>query len=128
VIRVLIVEDEAILAMNLQVGLEEGQCEVVGIACSAEEAVRQAGQTKPDIVVMDIKLKGAMDGIEAAIQINDKYGIPIMYLTGNTDDATRERAIHSHPLRYLEKPVESHVLCEVIKQAMGSVPLMPPGS
>ena len=116
--KVLIVEDEALLAINLQMGLEENNYEVAGIAYSGEAAINKAGQTKPDIVLMDIKLNGPMDGIEAAMQIRDKYGMPIIYLTGNTDDATRQRAINSHPSRYLEKPVEADVLCEIIEQVL----------
>lgn len=117
-IRVLIVEDEAILALNLKLGLEANNCNVAGIANSGETAIKKTEETKPDIVLMDIKLRGSMDGIDAALQIMKRYEVPIIYLTGNTDDLTKDRAMQSHPLRYLEKPVESGALCETIQQAL----------
>jgi len=117
-IKVLIAEDEALLAMSYQMSLELKGCEVVGIATTGQQAIDMANSAAPDIVLMDIKLKGSMDGIDAAIQIKKIHNIPIIYITGNTDDRTRERAFLTHPLRYLEKPVESSLLCEIIEQVM----------
>lgn len=116
--KVLVVEDEALLAMDLRAGLEERKCIVTGIAYSGPEAIEKAGASMPNLVLMDIKLKGEMDGIEAAIQIRDRFGIPIIYLTCNADDGTRQRAIQTRPLRYLEKPIETDALCAIIDEAL----------
>lgn len=116
--RILIVEDEAVLAMMYKLGLENDKCTVVGVAHTGASAIEKAGETLPDLVLMDIKLRGAMDGVDAAIEIRKRYGTPIVYVTGNTDEHTRQRAIETDPLRYLEKPIESDALCEIVTQVM----------
>jgi len=119
-IKVLIAEDEAMLALSYKMGLEMRGCEVVGIAYTGDQAIAMAQTTQPDMVLMDIKLTGWMDGIDAAIQIMERYGVPIIYITGHSDEHTKNRALNTNPLLYLEKPVDSTELCGIIKKAMKS--------
>lgn len=108
--RVLIVEDEAVLALSYKMALDGGGCEVIGIAASARSAIAMTEQQHPDIVLMDIRLQGQMDGIEAAEVITKSFNTPIIYMTGNTDSETRERALLTNPRAYLEKPIDCEKL------------------
>ncbi len=82
------------------------------------DAVKKAGETKPDLVLMDIMLKGEMDGIDAAQQIRDLYDIPIVYLTAYFDDETLERAKVTEPFGYILKPFEDMGIQSVIEMAI----------
>jgi len=113
-LRVLIVEDEALLAMSYRMALDGGGCEVVGIASNAADANIMARELAPDVVLMDIKLKGNVDGIETARHIITRYNIPVIFVTGNTDEETRKRALEVNPKGYLEKPID----CEKLQRAL----------
>ncbi len=102
--RIMIVEDEVVIAMELQRNLNNLGYAVTGIVSSGEQAVESAGTARPDLVLMDIKLAGEMDGIEAAKRIHDRYNIPIVYLTAHTDEKTLQRAKLAQPFGYLVKP------------------------
>jgi len=108
--KILIVEDEALLAMSYKMTLDMGNCEVVGIAATAQEAIDISREKRPDVVLMDIKLQGKLDGIEAAKEIIDSFSIPIIFLTGNADEKTRTRALSVKPIAYLEKPINCDLL------------------
>ena len=108
--KILIVEDEALLAMSYRMALSEKDCEVIGIAATAEEAIRLSRQYKPEVILMDIKLKGNMDGIEAAKEILSFIEIPIIFMTGNADKKTKKRAQSINPKAYLEKPIDCEML------------------
>lgn len=116
--KVLIVEDEPILAMVYRKGLEISGYEIAGAVSSGEDAVIAAETSTPDIIIMDIILSGAMDGIEAAEIICEKFGIPCLYVTGNNDESTKNRAMKTKPVDYLVKPVDISRLCEVIRLSM----------
>ena len=102
--KIMIVEDEIVIAMELQRNLDNLGYTVTGIVSSGEKAVESAGTDKPDLVLMDIKLSGEMDGIEAAKRIHDRYEIPIVYLTAHADEKTLQRAKLAEPFGYLVKP------------------------
>jgi len=102
---VLVVEDEAIIARDLQWRLQSMGYDVPFISASGEDAVRKAREIKPDLVLMDIMLLGEMDGIEAANQIRSKDDIPVMYLTSYADDELLERAKITEPFGYMIKPI-----------------------
>ena len=109
-LNVLIVEDEFFIALDSQSVVESLGHQVLGIAVSAEEAVEMAGRIKPDVVLMDIRLSGPRDGIEAATEIWKRYGTSTVFVTANTDAATRERARQIRPVAFLEKPLtEAHL-------------------
>jgi len=100
----LIVEDEAFVAASLQNILEDMRYEVPAVASSGHQAIKAAEKFRPDLILMDIVLKGEMDGIEAASQIRAKFNIPAIYLTAYSDKKTLERAKKTEPYGYILKP------------------------
>ncbi|MGI9546291.1 MAG: LytR/AlgR family response regulator transcription factor [Flavobacteriaceae bacterium] len=103
-IRILIVEDDMIIAANLSLQLTKLGYEVTGIESRGEEAVYHAQLNSPDIVLMDVNLKGNMDGIETISIIQQTRDIPVVYLTANNDEATFARAKSTHPRAFISKP------------------------
>ncbi|WP_233752628.1 LytR/AlgR family response regulator transcription factor [Flavilitoribacter nigricans] len=103
-VKVLIVEDETVIAAGISVDLDELGYEVTGMVTRAEQALAHCRQTPPDIILLDIKLKGEMDGIQLAHQLNEEIDIPIIFLTANADEATFNRAKETLPFAFLSKP------------------------
>ncbi len=116
--RILIVEDEIILAKSLARSLNNLGYEIAGMVSSAEEAVRMAEEAKPALVLMDIKLEGKIDGIEAAEQIRNRFDVPVVYLTGFAEKDVLERAKKTEPYGYLGKPVTLLELRSTIETAL----------
>ncbi|MEO7731913.1 MAG: response regulator [Kofleriaceae bacterium] len=112
---VLIVEDERIVAKDLQETLVAMGYDAFAIASSADEALRHASTRCPDLVLMDIRIKGARDGIETAKLLRERFGVPVVYLTAHADLATIERAKQTEPYGYLMKPVKSGELRSAIE-------------
>jgi CheY-like chemotaxis protein len=104
-LRVMVVEDEFFISLRIKELLEELGHVVVAVAVSADEAVTIAGTERPDVVLMDIRLIGARDGIDAAQEIRRRFGIGSIFVTANSDPQTRERAQAVQPLGFLEKPL-----------------------
>jgi PAS domain S-box-containing protein len=121
--RILIAEDEGVLAEELRDHLEALGHEVVDVVDSGPEAVTAAMLKAPDLVLMDIRLRGAVDGIESAAQIRDRCGIPTIYLTAHSDEATVDRAKQTNPLGYLIKPVGVSELRITVEMALYRVEL-----
>jgi CheY-like chemotaxis protein len=115
--KILIVEDEFLVAADIKHNLESVGYDVVGIASTGKDAINNAGKLFPDIILMDITLKGDMDGIDAAQQIRNLYDIPIVYLTGFFDDGIIERAKITQPYGYIVKPFTGTGLLSIIKMA-----------
>lgn len=115
---ILIVEDEAIVAADLAGKLGHLGYEIAGTAERGEEAIELACRLKPDVVLMDIRLKGEMDGIDAAEAIRAKIDLPVIYLTAHSDAATLERAKVSQPFGYILKPFEERELATNIEMAI----------
>jgi PAS domain S-box-containing protein len=113
-----VVEDENIVATNLRMELTNLGYDVPAIASSGEEAVRLAGEVQPDLVLMDIVLKGSMDGVEASEEIRDRFDIPVVFLTAYADDPTLRRAKITEPFGYLLKPYEERELRTTIETAL----------
>ncbi len=103
--KLLIVEDEFMLAALMRRNMELLGHEVCESVATGEEAIESAKREQPDIVLMDIRLAGGMDGIEAAQEIGDRYGIPIIFMTGYSDPLVEQRARELDPVAYLLKPV-----------------------
>ena len=101
--RILVVEDERITAEDIKDGLKSLGYKVPAVVHSGEEAVRKAMELQPDLVLMDIKLEGKMDGIEAAGEIKKHFDIPVIYLTAYSDENTLERARMTEPSGYVLK-------------------------
>ena len=104
--RILIVEDEAVIALYIENSLVSLGYTVCGHASTADEAVAMAGELLPDIILMDIVLQGSTDGIDAATIIRQKLDIPVIYMTGNADMSTVQRARDSAPYGYVLKPID----------------------
>ncbi|HID73571.1 MAG TPA: hybrid sensor histidine kinase/response regulator, partial [Thermoplasmata archaeon] len=116
--RIIVVEDERIVAKDIVRRLQRLGYSVPAIATSGEEAIDQTGIHHPDLILMDIKLKDQMDGIEAARRINEHYDIPIIYVTAFADDATLERAKETRPYGYITKPFEDRDIFTTIEMAL----------
>lgn len=117
-IQILVVEDETIIALNLKENLESLGYAVVALATSGEKAIEKAIELHPNLVLMDIRIKGKMDGIEAAQQIWESLSIPVIYVTGHSDQNTLERAKITAPFGYILKPVKERELAVAIEIAL----------
>jgi two-component system, response regulator PdtaR len=104
-LRVLIVEDEFFISLDTKGLLESLGHVVVAIAVSADQAVSLAERERPDVVLMDIRLNGTRDGIDAADEIRRSFGISSIFVTANSDPQTRQRADSAQPLGFIEKPL-----------------------
>jgi PAS domain S-box-containing protein len=113
-----IVEDETIVASDLEMKLRQFGYDVAGIASRGREAVDMAVRCKPQLILMDIHLEGSMDGIETASSIKSRYDIPIVYLTAHSDPATLSRAKLSGPFGYILKPFDERELVTQIELAI----------
>src|SRR5690348_4038747 len=115
--RILIVEDEHVVAEQLRQSLSAQGYDIVGVAHSGEQAVAEAGGSFPDVVLMDIRLDGEMDGISAAQRLQP-LGIGVIYLTAYSDRHLIDRAQHTEPLAYVMKPLKSAELGAIIQLAL----------
>ncbi|MCO6499641.1 MAG: response regulator [Vicingus serpentipes] len=116
--NILIIEDEAIVSKDIQQSLKKLGYNVVGSAAMGEKAVELANETKPDLVLMDIMLKGEMSGIEAAEQIREQLKIPVIYLTAYADENTLAKAKVTEPYGYIIKPFKEIDLHTSIEMAL----------
>ncbi len=117
-IKILIVEDESILALGLKKKLENLGYFVTDIAASGAETIEKVGKNMPDIIMMDIVIKGDIDGIETAAKLNEKYSIPVIYLTAYADDEILKRAATTEPYGYILKPYKEKELKANIEMAI----------
>jgi PAS domain S-box-containing protein len=117
-VRILIVEDESIIAINLQEALEDMGYSVVAIASTGGQALEIAKAHRPDIVLMDIFLEGSTDGIKTADYIWENLQIPIIYVTGHSDPATVDRAVQTSPFSYIVKPIKERDLYIAIETTL----------
>lgn len=116
--RILIVEDEAIVALDIKGRLNALGYKVVGVAPSGKQAVQLAIEHIPDLILMDIMLDGGMDGIDTAAAIREEYSIPVVYLTAYADNETLTRAKITEPFGYIIKPFEDRELNLTIEMAL----------
>lgn len=116
--KVLLVEDERVVAKDLALTLEGMGYQVVGSAASRDEALAICANEVPDIVLMDIRIKGSVDGIDTASELLELYGLHVIYLTAHADVASIDRAKRTRPHAYLLKPVKAGELQGAIEIAM----------
>ncbi|MEW6532089.1 MAG: PAS domain S-box protein [Thermodesulfobacteriota bacterium] len=116
--RIMVVEDEGIIAEDIQESLLEMGYNVTSVISSGEEALQRVEQERPDLVLMDVVLQGNMDGIEAARRIRSRINIPIIYLTAYTDAKMLERAKATEPFAYMIKPFRERELHTNIEMAL----------
>ncbi|MDK2975985.1 MAG: hypothetical protein PWP06_460 [Candidatus Marinimicrobia bacterium] len=115
--KIVIVEDERIIADDLQLTLKSWGYDDVVTITSAEDLLEHLDEIRPDLILMDIMLRGKMDGIEAAHIINKKKPIPMIYITAYANKVTIDKATQTNPLGYLIKPFEEYRLKEIIDSA-----------
>ena len=116
--RILVVEDEAVIARDISQQLEALGYDPVGRTARGDEAVQLVGQLRPDLVLMDIHLEGPTDGIEAASQIREQFSIPVVFLTAFASEPIIQRAKTAGPFGYIVKPFEEHELHRIIEMGL----------
>ncbi len=117
-VNILVVEDEVVVGMEIRQRLKSLGYNVVDVVSSEEDAIKKAEETHPHLVLMDIKLGGKMDGINAAAQIKNQHDIPVIYITAYSDDETLRRAKITEPYGYILKPFEERELHSNIEIAL----------
>lgn len=121
-LKVLIVDDEALIGMWLQAELERLGCEVVGMTATRAEALEALERERPDAVFLDICLPGGGDGIEIAREIRGRAGMPIVFVTGYADESIRVAAMELGPVAYITKPAGPGALAgalRAVEEALG---------
>jgi two-component system, response regulator PdtaR len=108
--RILIVEDEMFVAMDIQLVVEKAGHQVVGFAGTADRAVALADKLHPDLVLMDVRLRGERDGVDAAIEIRQRFDIPSLIISAFSDAQNRERAGPARVLGFISKPFDRALL------------------
>ena len=118
--RILIVEDEMFVAIDIEAAVIKAGHKVVGFAGTAERAVALADETRPDLVLMDIRLPGDRDGIDAAIEIRQRFDIPSLMISAYSDAETRARAAPARALGFIAKPFDHALLALALNGGMKS--------
>ncbi len=118
VIKIVIVEDESIVALDLKQRLELLKYEIVGIAATGADAIELVKTNEVDLILMDIILKGKLNGIETAILIKEEFNIPIIYNSANSDFKTLKEIKKTEPYGYLVKPFDDNKLEQAIKSIL----------
>lgn len=120
--RVLIVDDEFIIVQTLSLYVEDLGLEVCGTAASAEEAIALALDQRPYIVLMDMRLQGERDGVDASQAIHDQVGSKVIFITGSREPATLARIEGDHPAAVLFKPISEGQLVAIIRKLLDAPP------
>jgi DNA-binding NarL/FixJ family response regulator len=119
--RILIVEDDFFVALDLEAGLTGAGMKVIGPARTAEEAVALARAESPDLAVMDIRLASARDGIDAALELYRNLGIRSIFASAHADSSFRRRAEPASPLGWLQKPYTVDMVVRTVRQAIATL-------
>jgi DNA-binding NarL/FixJ family response regulator len=117
--RILIVEDEPWIALDLEHLIADAGYEIAGLAQDANEALHIAKETRPALVLMDVRLAGERDGIDAASDIFESLGIRSIFVSAHFDRTTRRRAEAAKPYAMLDKPIKPDALIAAVKKALG---------
>lgn len=117
---VLIVEDDYLVALELEHRLTQAGFDLAGIAATAEEALELAAAKSPEVAIMDIRLAGVTDGVDVAMELMDRFSIPSIFATAHGDPATKKRAERAKPLGWLEKPYSADELITLINAALST--------
>jgi DNA-binding NarL/FixJ family response regulator len=119
--RILIVEDDYLAATEIETALREAGFEVVGVASSADESVRLVRSESPALVIMDVRLAGRSDGVDAALTIFRETGVRCIFATAHNDAHIRSRAQPAAPLGWLAKPYAPHSLIAMVRRALAQL-------
>src|SRR5512145_1937272 len=118
--KVLIVEDDPLIALTLREALSLAGFEVTGTAATVSQALLLAENTRPDLALFDVHLAGRRDGIEGAALLRERLGLPAVLVTAQADEGTRERARRVGAVAYLTKPVRLSQLVTVVEEAVSA--------
>src|SRR5262245_52663230 len=118
--KILIVDDELWAALDMEWVVQTLGHEVLGPAATAEKAIELAGSCRPNLVLMDIRLASASDGVAAAIEIRERFDIPSLFVSAHADATLRSRAAAARPLGFIEKPFSPDSLAEAIERALNT--------
>jgi CheY-like chemotaxis protein len=117
-VRILVVEDELIVAEDLRRRLSAMGYLVIGVVTSGEDALRKVDEVRPDLVVMDISLRGEMDGVTAAHRLREEFGTPVVYITGHGDPDTLQRAKTTPGFAFVMKPVDDREMEYILEMVL----------
>lgn len=113
--RILVVEDQYLVAYDCEFHLKSAGFDCVGLASTADEALDLASRERPDLVVMDVRLANETDGVQAAIEIFERFGIRSIFTSGHADSSTHEHALAAHPVCWLSKPYTPEALVAAVR-------------
>jgi two-component system, response regulator PdtaR len=116
--RILVVEDDWFAGMDMEAALNHAGYDVLGVVMSSEEAIEAAGENRPDLILMDVRLVGARDGVDAALEIGRRFGIRCLFVTAFVDPALRSRAEPARPIGWLTKPISGESLVAAVRDAL----------
>lgn len=117
--RILVVEDDWFVGMDMQAALQEAGYGVLEVVTSASEAIEAAGDYRPDLIIMDVRLVGSGDGVDAALEIGRRFGIRSLFVTAYVDPALKSRAEAARPMGWLTKPISGEALVAAVRDALG---------
>lgn len=115
--RIMIVEDEGIVALQIKTSLEQRGYPIAGVFATGEEALANAASAAPDLVLMDMKLQGELDGIRTASLLRERHDVAVVFLTAHSEESTVERAKQAEPYGYILKPFNLQELCITVEVA-----------
>lgn len=115
-LRILIVEDDFLIALDLQEALIEAGFLIAGVADRADRALQIAAAEQPDLALVDIRILGPADGIDTAIQLRERFGVPSIFASAHADEQTRRRADLAKPLGWIQKPYFQDTLASVLRE------------
>jgi two-component system, response regulator PdtaR len=116
--KIVLVEDEFIIAMVLEKQLQKFGYDLAAKVTNGQDAIEAVKKHQPDLIIMDIKIDGGMDGIDAMNEIRKFSDVPVIYMSGNSDSGTRERASRTGPVDYMVKPIPIQELNNSIKKGL----------
>lgn len=117
---ILIVEDDFLIAFDLEAALKDAGFTVVGVAASADEALALAAKHNPSVVIMDVRLVGSRDGIDAALELYSRHGLRCVFASAHSDEETRKRAEPARPLGWIEKPYSVGTVVDFVQDLTGN--------
>ncbi|QUS37294.1 response regulator [Falsirhodobacter algicola] len=121
--KILIVEDEALIGLDLACTLEDAGFETVGIARDQSAALKLAEAHDIDLATMDVHLAMDSDGVETALMLRERHAIPCIFVSASLDPATRARAAEAQPLAFMEKPVGADAVADFLSRHFAAVPV-----
>jgi DNA-binding NarL/FixJ family response regulator len=119
--RILIVEDDFLVASQMEIALEDAGLEIAGVAQSADEALKLVAERRPRLAIMDIRLAGRNDGVYAAVELYRRHGVRCIFATAHSDDDVRQRGQAANPIGWIQKPYSMRALVEAVRKGLAEI-------